>query len=255
MPAEVLHEAFTNAGNKAGIEIWRIEDFEPKAVPRNQYGNFYTGDSYIVLKTEGEANKLTWDIHFWLGSKTSQDEAGTAAILSVNLDDNKFNGAAIQHRETQGYESKQFLGYFEPAIRYMDGGHASGFNHVTINPGSEKRLFQIKGKRHVRVRQVEPSAASLNKGDCFVLDVGHNIFVFVGEKAKGVEKLKAITVANQINDQDHNGRGEVEIIDPYAREGDVENFFKALGSGDMDSVTEVSEDDEVKYTTCPKIQR
>lgn len=40
------------------------------------------------------------------------------------------------------------------AIRYLDGGHASGFTHVTINEGSERRLFQIKGKRNVRVRQV-----------------------------------------------------------------------------------------------------
>ncbi|CAH0688166.1 unnamed protein product [Chilo suppressalis] len=244
MPAEALHEAFTKAGEKAGIEIWRMEDFQPVPVPKNQYGNFYSGDSYIVLKTDGEAKNLSWDIHFWLGSKTSQDEAGTAAILSVNLDDNKFDGAAIQHRETQGHESKQFLGYFEPAIRYMDGGHSSGFNHVTINPGAEKRLFQIKGKRNVRVKQVDPSVSSMNKGDCFVLDVAHNIYVFVGEKAKPVEKLKAINVANQINDQDHNGRGEIEIIDPFASEGDVENFFKALGSGDLDSVSDDSEDDE-----------
>ncbi|KAL4703494.1 hypothetical protein ACJJTC_011296 [Scirpophaga incertulas] len=84
----------------------------------------------------------------------------------------------------------------------------------------------------------------MNKGDCFILDVDHHIFVFVGENSKGVEKLKAITVANQIRDQDHNGRAEVEIIDPYSREGDVENFFEALGSGDIESVAADSGDDE-----------
>ncbi|KAL0809030.1 hypothetical protein ABMA28_012672 [Loxostege sticticalis] len=244
--SELLHEAFKNAGTKAGIEIWRIEDMEPVPVPKHQYGNFYTGDSYIVLKTTGDEPRLSWDVHFWLGSKTSTDEAGAAAILSVNMDDHRFNGAAIQHRETQGYESKQFLGYFEPAIRYLEGGHASGFNHVTINAGVEKRLFQIKGKRNVRVRQVDASVASMNKGDCFILDIDHDIYVFVGEKAKSVERLKAITVANQIRDQDHNGRGNIEIIDPYSREGDVEKFFEALGSGDLDSVSDDSEggDDE-----------
>ncbi|CAG5001071.1 unnamed protein product [Parnassius apollo] len=239
------HPAFVNAGKKEGLEIWRVEDFEPVPVPPKQHGNFYSGDSYIVLKTTG-SNRFTWDIHFWLGSKTSMDEAGAAAILSVNLDDEQFNGDAVQHRETQGYESRQFLSYFEPAIRYMDGGHASGFSHVTVNAGTEKRLFQIKGKRNVRVKQVEASVNSMNKGDCFILDVNHDIFVYVGDGSKSVERLKAITVANQIRDQDHNGRGNIEIIDPYSNEGDLDKFFEALGSGDQESVPEATEggDDE-----------
>ncbi|XP_050677271.1 gelsolin-like [Leptidea sinapis] len=197
------------------------------------------------METTGSSS-LSWDIHFWLGSKTSQDEAGAAAILTVNLDDEQFHGDAVQHRESQGYESKQFLGYFEPAIRYLEGGHASGFNHVTVNPGAEKRLFQIKGKRNVRVRQVEAAASSLNKGDCFILDVGHEIMLYVGDKAKSVERLKAISVANQIRDQDHSGRGNIDIIDPYSNEGDVAKFFTALGSGDQDSVSDAEEggDDE-----------
>ncbi|XP_026331102.1 gelsolin-like, partial [Hyposmocoma kahamanoa] len=125
-----------------------------------------------------------------------------------------------------------------PGVRYLDGGHASGFSHVTINPGAEKRLFQIKGKRNVRVRQVEPSVTSMNKGDCFVLDVDHTIYLYVGEKAGHGERLKAISVANKIRDQDHNGRGNVEIIDAYSNESDLEKFFAALGSGNKDSVPE-----------------
>ncbi|XP_013196390.1 gelsolin [Amyelois transitella] len=241
-----VHAAFQNSGKKPGLEVWRIEDFEPVPVPKQQYGNFYSGDSYIVLNTSGQVPNLNWDIHFWLGSNTSQDEAGAAAILSVNLDDNQFQGAAVQHRETQGYESRQFLDYFPPAIRYMDGGHVSGFSHVTINAGAEKRLFQIKGKRNVRVRQVEASVESMNKGDCFILDIDHTIYVFVGDKAKNMERIKAISVANQIRDQDHNGRGNVEIIDPFSSGNDTEEFFSALGSGDLDSVADASEggDDE-----------
>ncbi|XP_063899286.1 gelsolin isoform X2 [Helicoverpa armigera] len=241
-----VHPAFANSGKKAGLEVWRIEDFEPVPVPASHHGNFYSGDSYIVLSTTGDASRLSWDIHFWLGSKSTQDERGSAAVLTVNLDDEQFHGAAVQHREVQGYESKLFLDYFQPAIRYLDGGHASGFNHVTINEGAEKRLFQIKGKRNVRVRQVDVSFASLNKGDCFVLDVNHEIYLYVGDNAKSVERLKAITVANQIRDQDHNGRASIEIIDADSRDSDFEKFFEALGSGDKDSVAEATEggDDE-----------
>ncbi|XP_063899284.1 gelsolin isoform X1 [Helicoverpa armigera] len=244
-----VHPAFANSGKKAGLEVWRIEDFEPVPVPASHHGNFYSGDSYIVLSTTGDASRLSWDIHFWLGSKSTQDERGSAAVLTVNLDDEQFHGAAVQHREVQGYESKLFLDYFQPAIRYLDGGHASGFNHVTINEGAEKRLFQIKGKRNVRVRQVDVSFASLNKGDCFVLDVNHEIYLYVGDNAKSVERLKAITVANQIRDQDHNGRASIEIIDADSRDSDFEKFFEALGSGDKDSVAEATEggDDEQEF--------
>ncbi|KAJ8704960.1 hypothetical protein PYW08_012280 [Mythimna loreyi] len=241
-----VHPAFANSGKRAGLEVWRIENFEPVPVPASHLGNFYSGDSYIVLKTTGDESNLAWDIHFWIGSKTSQDEAGSAAVLTVNMDDEQFHGAAIQHREAQGYESKQFLDYFQPAIRYLDGGHQSGFNHVTINEGAEKRLFQIKGKRNARVKQVAVSFESLNKGDCFVFDYEHEIFLYVGENAKTVERLKAIQVANQIRDQDHNGRASIEIIDIDSKDADFEKFFEALGSGDKDSVAEAAEggDDE-----------
>lgn len=41
--------AFNNAGKTKGLEIWRIENFQPVAVPKAEYGKFYSGDSYIVL--------------------------------------------------------------------------------------------------------------------------------------------------------------------------------------------------------------
>lgn len=143
--------------------------------------------------------------------ETSQDEAGAAAILTVQLDD-LLDGSPIQHREVQDHESSLFLSYFKNGIRYVAGGVASGFHHVTINDGGQKRLFQVKGKRNVRVREVGLSVSNMNKGDCFILEDSRNIYVYVGPTAKRVEKLKAISAANQIRDQDHNGRAAVQIL-------------------------------------------
>uniref|UniRef100_A0A2A4JSL9 Gelsolin-like domain-containing protein n=1 Tax=Heliothis virescens TaxID=7102 RepID=A0A2A4JSL9_HELVI len=235
-----VHPAFANAGRAAGVEVWRINAFEPVAVAPNDFGKFYKGDSYIVLKTTADKkNRLSWDIHYWIGSESSQDEYGAAAILTVGLDD-KFNGAAVQHREVMGQESQQFKGYFPGGLQYLSGGNTSGFTHVVTNPGAEKRLLQVKGKKNIRTRQVDPVFSSMNKGDVFILDVGNDVLVYVGESARNVEKLKAISVANQIRDQDHNGRARVDIVDQYSSDVDVQKFFTALGSGTKELVPEAS---------------
>ena len=81
-----------------------------------------------------------------------QDEAGTSAIKTVELD-TMLGGRAVQHREPQGYESDKFLSYFKPCIIPLEGGFASGFK----TPEEEKfetRLYICKGKRAIRVKEV-----------------------------------------------------------------------------------------------------
>lgn len=238
----VVHPAFANAGRAPGLRIWRIEKFEPVQVPEKNFGKFHSGDSYIVLNTKEEkGNKkktFSWDIHYWLGKETSQDESGAAAILSVDLDDS-LGGGPVQHREVEEHESQLFLSYFKPGIRYLPGGVATGFKHTEINPIGEKKLYQIKGKKNIRVRQVALSVGSMNKGDCFALDTGKEILVYVGSKAARTERLKATSVANQIKDQDHNGRATVVILDENSSPVEISRFFTELGSGSNSQVADV----------------
>ena len=56
-------------------------------------------------------------------------------------------------------------------LKYLPGGVKSGFVHVDPD-AVEKRLFQVKGKRNIKVRQVDLTPASMNKADCFILDLG-----------------------------------------------------------------------------------
>ena len=39
------------------LAVWRIEDFERAPVPPEQYGQFYAGDSYVILYKYKDANK------------------------------------------------------------------------------------------------------------------------------------------------------------------------------------------------------
>ena len=70
--AAQTEKEYEGAGQKPGLEIWRVEnrrteddrpDFGVKRWPKDQYGEFYDGDSYIVLNTyrtkDPETGKLT----------------------------------------------------------------------------------------------------------------------------------------------------------------------------------------------------
>ena len=49
------------------VEIWRIEDFEMSPLERSLYGQFFGGDSYVILYTYLVNNKENWIIYFWQG--------------------------------------------------------------------------------------------------------------------------------------------------------------------------------------------
>ena len=53
----------------------------------------------------------------------------------------------------------------------MPGGVASGFTDVDAEP-VEKRLFEVKGKRNIKIRQVNIEGCNVCKSDCWILDEG-----------------------------------------------------------------------------------
>ncbi|XP_066484116.1 supervillin isoform X2 [Tiliqua scincoides] len=65
-------------------------------------------------------------------------------------------------------------------------------------PYKKLMLLQIKGRRHVQTRLVEPRASSLNSGDCFLLLTPHHCFLWTGEFANVIEKAKASELATLI---------------------------------------------------------
>jgi len=220
------HEAaWKGAGSKEGIEQWRIFNFAVHRLPENQNGTFYSGDSYIVLNSYkvGSSMALKYDLFFWLGEKTSQDEAGTAAYKTVELDD-FLNGAAIQHREVQGYESETFLKVFGGHIKILEGGVDSGFQHVKPED-YQPRLLHFRGKRLVRVTQVPLAVSSMNEGDVFVLDAGLQIFTWFGSSASVFDKRKANEVVEDLKDE-RLGKPKSFIVVGYE---ECDDFWKLLG--------------------------
>ena len=233
-------EQWSDVGQKVELRIWRIEQFKVVEWPRSKHGSFHEGDTYIVLNTyrpegvlDGTASNpdaLAWDIHFWIGEYSTQDEYGTAAYKTVELDC-KLEDAAIQHRETMGHESELFRSYFAGGIRLLEGGTETGFTHVEeeVVP---VRLFQVKGTAgNLVLREVKKKRDQMNSGDVFVLDTGGTVFVWNGAQANVHEKRQGGEFARGIKSS-RSGRAEVTILDEGQSDGDPssesDEFWKHL---------------------------
>mmetsp|Transcript_27718 Transcript_27718/g.44350 ORF Transcript_27718/g.44350 Transcript_27718/m.44350 type:complete len:402 (+) Transcript_27718:1903-3108(+) len=211
--AAQTEKAYVGAGQKPGLQIWRVHnkrtasdtpDFGvEKVTDKNEFGTFFSGDSYIVLNTfkvkdmNGKVtDKLAWDVHFWLGNESSQDEIGVAAYKTVELDDLLDDGP-IQHRELQGSESRLFQSYFKEMV-YMKGGNPSGFRKVKPEEYEPRLLMIRRTKKTTRAFEVPVAAKNLNHGDVFILDAGLKIYLWVGDKANAFEKSKGANLQSNV---------------------------------------------------------
>ncbi|KAM7012013.1 scinderin like a [Tautogolabrus adspersus] len=220
----MANKAFQSAGKKPGLQVWRVEKMDLSPVPNEFHGNFFTGDSYILVHTS-DSKRPSYNIHAWHGNEASADERGCAAIFMTQLDD--FMGQSPrQYVEFQNEESKTFMSYFRRGIQYKQGGVKSGFKHATTNESNVKRLLHVKGRRTIRAREVDLTWASFNKGDCFIIDLGKMIYHWSGSQSNRFERLKTTQLANEIRDNERKGRADVELI---VEGEEPEEVIQALG--------------------------
>ncbi|XP_049455066.1 supervillin-like isoform X2 [Epinephelus fuscoguttatus] len=94
-------------------------------------------------------------------------------------------------------------------------------------------LMQVKGRRHVQTRLVEPRASSLNSGDCFLLVTPEHCMVWMGEFANVIEKAKAVDMATFIQTKKDMGcrANQVQTIEEgvNSQGPDTQQFWTILG--------------------------
>jgi gelsolin len=229
-------------GLVAGVYVWRIESFAVVEWPKDKFGQFYDGDSYIILHSykvgRKDEEKLGHDIFFWLGSKTSQDEAGTAAYKTVELDE-FLQGHATQHREIQQQPSDEFITLF-PRLSILSGGVNSGFRHVEEDAEPKKTLTLLRIFKYpatgrtgpIVVHEVQPSWESLDEEDVFVLDRGDKIWVWQGKNCSPMEKAKAAQVVHDMREAKHV---DVEVLSQAESRSRI--VVDMLGGKDLEQTT------------------
>ncbi|KAK8545133.1 hypothetical protein V6N13_066437 [Hibiscus sabdariffa] len=167
---------------------------------------------------------LRHEIHYWLGKDTSKDEAGAAAIKTIELDA-ALGGRAVQYREVQGNETDKLISLFKPCILPQEGGGASGFKHVPF------------------------ARSTLNHDNIFILDTKSKIFQFNGSNTSIQERTKALGVAQYIKDKYHGGKCEIASIEDGSLMADAASgeFWALFGgfaplprksAGDVDTVSD-----------------
>ncbi|XP_071943115.1 uncharacterized protein [Antedon mediterranea] len=117
-------------------------------------------------------------------------------------------------------------------------------------PYKDLMLMQIKGRKSVQARLVEPVAKSLNSGDCFVLVTPKDIYCWQGEYANILEKSKAAEFAQYTLTKKDLGckATEVHLIQEKKTKfgRPVKEFFKLLGGEECYQDVRGAEEDEIR---------
>jgi len=232
-------------GQEEGLEIWRVEnkrtdadtpDFGVARWPKEEYGRFFKGDSYVVLKSYKEkgSDKMLYNVHFWLGESSSQDEIGVAAYKAVEIDD-LLDDVPIQYREVMGFESQLFQGYFPNGMFYLEGGIESGFRKVKKEEYKPRLLQVKKTAKTIRALELPVAVSNMNKGDAFILDLGEIVYSYFGEHCSPFEKAKCGSLVHNLIDS-RLGKSK------HVTENDAK-FWEALG-GSEDDVPDASHEEK-----------
>jgi len=222
---QISADFFKPLGLKDGLQIWHIEQFQLHEVPPPKHGQFFEGDSYVVLCSAKVGGQQIHHVHYWIGETSTPDEFGSAAYAGFQIEEH-FKGKSTLHREVMSHESDQFKSFFPHGMQILAGGVPSGFHHVDRKAEFKARLRQVKGKKHIQIVEIPIALSSLNSGDVFLLDTLTTIFVFLGKECSPFERNKGGTFAHALQEQ--NQLNQKVVMLEEGRDDNAE-FWQALG--------------------------
>lgn len=141
-----------------------------------------------------------------VGSIKLGDEAVQA--LSTKEDMSK---VVLRHHDNKASPvpgiSPHWLPYTDLMLIQVKGQQTIDLNVVTVialallenmNYWHNLNALVNAGRRPGQVRLVEPSAKSINSGDCFILITPNDIFLWIGEFCNVIEKVKVSSWRNVV---------------------------------------------------------
>ncbi|KAK6630980.1 hypothetical protein RUM44_003152 [Polyplax serrata] len=121
-------------------------------------------------------------------------------------------------------------------------------------PYKDLMLLQIKGRRHIQTRLVEPVASSINIGDCFVLVTGNKVFHYVGKYANVIERSRGAEIAISIQQRGDLGCTAESVVtigeSGRATKKETEEFWTLLGGRPENERGAGSLDEDEIFESC-----
>ena len=153
----------------------------------------------------------------------------------------------VAEREVQRIKLEQLAKSSHLAVEALAGlASKEDFSSIALksakqgdgdHSGRSMYLMQIKGRRQIQTRLVEPVYTSVNSGDCFILVTLTDVIQFVGRYSNVIERARSSEVAQRIllkKDLGSLQASQVQLIEEDkigcdAFFGPSKRFWNALG--------------------------
>ncbi|KAJ6239296.1 villin [Anaeramoeba flamelloides] len=156
--------------------------------------------------------------------KTRSKKSMKFNTLSEGIPINEIRNLKNRLKKTQNtihIEQSEMLG--KAINEVLQNGKSS--NQISVNYNF--KLYQIRGKKNIRITLVEPTIESLNKEDVFIIETKQIIYIWCGENSNRIERGVGLDFGNKIKTQVHSGRPKlVTLVDGENDLAEGEDFEK-----------------------------
>ncbi|XP_062844118.1 supervillin [Trichomycterus rosablanca] len=160
----------------------------------------------------------------------TEERLNVGLLESKRIKETKMSkSSSISDAALAGLASKE--NYSSVSLRSVSFSEQVSNN--SASPYKKLMLIQVKGRRHIQTRLVEPRVSSLNSGDCFLLVTSEHCFVWIGEFSNVIERAKASELASfiQLNHDLGCRATQVETVEEgiNSQSPAAAEFWKILG--------------------------
>ena len=175
------------------FQIFLVNDFKRVELPQESIGDFYSGESYVIIYFYVWKNKDCHILYYWQGKNSTIIGKGTSAALTIELDEllKKTASMSKEIRVVQGKEPKHFLAIFKDKFVVHSGKDPLSDSTTAPaqqqqqqqQPSHDPQMYRVQGEKPEDVWAVETKASSelLNSSHVFVVRCDKCTYVWSGK--------------------------------------------------------------------------